>query len=76
MTTEQHLTAALPLTAGTSFADSLYTSQLLQNYVTTSATLEQESATALATGDTTTAFQLAEVLMSLNKEVFSFSFEA
>jgi hypothetical protein len=76
MTIEQHLTAALPLTAGTSFADSLYTSQLLQNYVTTSATLEQESATALATGDTTTAFQLAEVLMSLNKEVFSFSFEA
>ncbi len=76
MTTEQHLTAALPLTAGTSFADSLYTSQLLQNYVTTSATLEQTSADALASGDVTTAFQIAEVLMGLNEEVFSFSFEA
>jgi hypothetical protein len=48
----------------------------LQNYVTTSATLEQTSADALATGDVTTAFQIAEVLMGLNEEVFSFSFEA
>jgi hypothetical protein len=76
MTTEQQLTAALPLTASTSFADSLYTSALLQSYVTTSTNLEQRSADALATGDTITAFQLAECIMSLNEEVFSFSFEA
>jgi len=75
MTTEQHLTAALPLTAGTSFADSLYTSQLMLNYVTTSKELEQNSADALARGDVATAHQIAELLMGLNKEVFSFSFE-
>ena len=76
MTIEQHFTAALPLTAGTSFADSLYTSVLLQNYVNTCDTLEQNSADALASGDVTAAFQISEMLMNLNEEVFSLSFEA
>jgi hypothetical protein len=76
MNLEQEILASLPLTAGTSFADSLYTSVLLQNYVNTCDTLEQRSAKALATGDVTAAFQISEMLMNLNEEVFSFSFEA
>ena len=55
MNAEQQRLTALPLTAGTSFADSLYTSQLMLNYVTAVAELEENTATAIASGDITTA---------------------
>jgi len=76
MTTEQHLTAALPLTAGSGFASSLYNTLLLQNYVTTVSALEERTAAALESGDITTAIELATVRTGLDTEVFSFSFEA
>jgi len=76
MNTEQQRLASLPLTAGTSFADSLYTSQLMLNYVTTVAVLEENTATALASGDITTAVELAMLRTGLDEEVFSFSFDA
>lgn len=76
MTTEQHLTASLPLTAGSGFADSLYDSQMSLGYISASTILEQEIATALANGDTEKANKIASALMSINEDVFSLSFEA
>ena len=75
MNAEQQLTA-LPLTAGTSFADSLYTSQLMLNYVTTVTVIEENTATALASGDITTAVELAMLRTVMDEKVFSFSFDA
>ena len=76
MNAEQQQLTALPLTAGTSFADSLYTSQLMLNYVTTVTVIEENTATALASGDITTAVELAMLRTGLDEEVFSFSFDA
>ena len=76
MNLEQEILASLPLTASTGFADSLYTTLLLQNYVTTVSALEERTTAALASGDITTAIELATVRTGLDTEVFSFSFEA
>ena len=76
MNAEQQQLAALPLTAGTSFADSLYTSQLMLNYVTAIEELEENTATAIASGDITTAVELAMLRTGLDEEMFSLSFDA
>ena len=76
MNTEQERLASLPLTAGTSFADSLCTSQLMLNYVTTVTVIEENTATALASGDITTAVELAMLRTVIDEKVFSFSFDA
>ena len=76
MNLEQEILASLPLTASTGFADSLYTSQLMLNYVTTATVIEERTAEALESGDITTAIELATVRTGLDTEVFSFSFEA
>ena len=76
MNIEQCNTPSLPLTAGTSFADSLLDSLILLNYINTSETLEQTITDALASGDIATAQQVEEMLTDLDKEVFSLSFEA
>jgi len=76
MNLEQEILASLPLSAGTGFADSLYTSQLMLNYVTTVEIIEENTATALASGDITTAIELAKMRTGLDTEVFSLSFEA
>ena len=76
MNAEQQQLAALPLTAGTSFADSLYMSQLMLNYVTAIEELEENTATAIASGDITTAVELAMLRTGLDEEMFSLSFDA
>ena len=76
MNAEQQRLASLPLTAGTGFADSLYTSQIMLNYVTAVAVLEENTAQALASGDITTAIELSMLRTGLDEEVFSFSFDA
>jgi len=76
MNAEQQRLASLPLTAGTSFADSLYTSQLMLNYVTAIEELEENTATAIASGDITTAVELAMLRTGLDEEMFSLSFDA
>jgi len=76
MNLEQEILASLPLSAGSGFADSLYASQLMLNYVTTVEIIEENTATALASGDITTACKLAELRTGLDMEVFSLSFEA
>jgi len=76
MNTKQERLASLPLTAGTGFADSLYTSQIMLNYVTAVAVLEENTAQALASGDITTAIELSMLRTGLDEEVFSFSFDA
>jgi|TARA_B110000211_G_scaffold4914_1_gene5459 hypothetical protein len=76
MNAEQQQLTALPLTAGTSFADSLYTSQLMLNYVTAIEELEENTATAIASGDITTAVELAMLRTGLDEEMFSLSFDA
>ena len=76
MNLEQELLSALPLASSTGFADSLYTSQLMLNYVATTTLLEEQTATAIADGDTMTAFRLADMRTQLDDEVFSLSFDA
>ena len=76
MNLEQEILASLPLTAGTSFADSLYMSQLMLNYVTAIEELEENTATAIASGDITTAVELAMLRTGLDEEMFSLSFDA
>jgi len=76
MNLEQEQLSALSLAAGTGFADSLYTSQFALNYMTSVALLEEQTATAIADGDTMTAFRLAYMRTQLDDEVFSLSFDA
>jgi hypothetical protein len=76
MNAKQERLSSLPLTAGTGFADSLYTSQIMLNYVTAVAVLEENTAQALASGDITTAIELSMLRTGLDEEVFSFSFDA
>jgi hypothetical protein len=73
---EQQITPNLPLSKYTFFAEAMYVSSLLVNYVPAIAILEEQSIKALANGDILLASSLSEQRMSLDEEVFSFSFDA